>query len=91
MPEPLQRSRCKWVANMEDLQAMLNDLAHAEVLAVDVEHHHMHSYLGLVCLLQLYAGNNTADMSVRLYSPYRLLQLCIQTRHHHYMPSLLLA
>ena len=56
MPAPLQRHNCRWVANVEDLQAMIRDLQSADMLAVDVEHHHKHSYLGFVCLLQLYAG-----------------------------------
>lgn len=35
---------------------MLREVSAAEMLAVDVEHHHRHSYLGFVCLLQLNAG-----------------------------------
>lgn len=56
MPAPIQRKACKWVASPRDLQGMLADLTGADMLAVDVEHHHMHSYLGFVCLLQLSAG-----------------------------------
>ena len=58
MPAPIRRKTCKWVASLKELDAMLADLTGVEMLAVDVEHHHMHSYLGFVCLLQLSAGRS---------------------------------
>ena len=64
MPAPMEDSPCNWVATLPDLQAMVHSLAGVEMLAVDVEHHHLHSYLGFVCLLQLSTGtpdHNDAD------------------------------
>lgn len=55
-PVPIETSPCRWVASMPDLEAMLNALESTDMLAVDVEHHHLHSYLGFVCLLQLSTG-----------------------------------
>lgn len=56
MPAPVQQSKGKWVASLSDLQEMVQKLAGVEMLAVDVEHHHQHSYLGFVCLVQLSTG-----------------------------------
>lgn len=56
MPAPIEASACHWVASLPDLQSMIRSLEAVEMLAVDVEHHHLHSYLGFVCLLQLSTG-----------------------------------
>lgn len=56
MPASIVQSTCKWIASLSDLQAMVQNLQSIEMLAVDVEHHHLHSYLGFVCLLQLSTG-----------------------------------
>lgn len=56
MPAPIEASACHWVASLPDLQSMIGSLESVEMLAVDVEHHHLHSYLGFVCLLQLSTG-----------------------------------
>lgn len=47
---------------------MIHDLKSVEMLAVDVEHHHKHSYLGFVCLLQLYAGKISTHLHVLFVS-----------------------
>lgn len=56
MPQPVEQCDCKWIASLSDLQLMVHSLQGVEALAVDVEHHHLHSYLGFVCLLQLSTG-----------------------------------
>ncbi|KAL0022097.1 hypothetical protein WJX79_008401 [Trebouxia sp. C0005] len=56
MPASIVQSTCKWIASVSDLQALVQSLQSIEMLAVDVEHHHLHSYLGFVCLLQLSTG-----------------------------------
>ena len=58
MPAPVQQSKGKWVGSLSDLQEMVQKLEGVEMLAVDVEHHHQHSYLGFVCLVQLSTGKN---------------------------------
>ncbi len=56
MPASIVQSSCKWIATVPELQALVQSLQSIEMLAVDVEHHHLHSYLGFVCLLQLSTG-----------------------------------
>ena len=56
MPAPIEAAACHWVASLPDLLSMINSLESVKMLAVDVEHHHLHSYLGFVCLLQLSTG-----------------------------------
>ena len=58
-PLPIEGSPCCWVASLPDLEAMVHALEATDMLAVDVEHHHLHSYLGFVCLLQLSTGKAT--------------------------------
>ena len=56
MPAPIEAAACHWVASLPDLWSMIHSLESVKMLAVDVEHHHLHSYLGFVCLLQLSTG-----------------------------------
>ena len=63
MPASIVQSTCKWIASVPDLQALVQSLQSIEMLAVDVEHHHLHSYLGFVCLLQLSTGTCTPRKS----------------------------
>lgn len=58
MPPPIEVCPCQWVASLPELQSMIQRLEAVEMLAVDVEHHHLHSYLGFVCLLQLSTGKS---------------------------------
>ncbi len=64
MPASIVQSSCKWIASLSDLQALVQSLQSIEMLAVDVEHHHLHSYLGFVCLLQLSTGKCTPKKSL---------------------------
>ena len=70
MPASIVQSTCKWIASVSDLQALVQSLQSVEMLAVDVEHHHLHSYLGFVCLLQLSTGKCTPKKS-----PHNLAQI----------------
>ncbi len=59
-PPKLQESTFQYVASADELASMLDDLEEqlktAPCLAMDLEHHHKHSYLGFTCLLQLSTG-----------------------------------
>ena len=57
MPASVEHCIPSWVASLTDLQDMIQSLEGCQLLAVDVEHHHLHSYLGFVCLVQLSTGD----------------------------------
>lgn len=46
----------KWVNTLAALREVVVKLASAKAVAVDVEHNHTRSYLGLICLVQLSDG-----------------------------------
>lgn len=69
MPASIVQSTCKWIASVSDLQALVQSLQSIEMLAVDVEHHHLHSYLGFVCLLQLSTGKCSPRKSSHILAP----------------------
>ena len=48
---------------------MLEELKQADTIAVDLEHHDMHSYIGLVCLMQISTRNK--DWIVDTLKPWR--------------------
>ncbi len=50
-------AQCFYVGTSEALEEAADRLAKASVLGVDVEHNHLRSYRGMVCLLQLHAGD----------------------------------
>ncbi len=68
MPASIVQSTCKWIAGVSDLQALVQSLQSIEMLAVDVEHHHLHSYLGFVCLLQLSTGKLPTSLHITWHS-----------------------
>lgn len=61
-PPTLQETPLHLVSSPLELSAALEDmqeqLAVQPCLAMDVEHHHKHSYLGFTCLLQLSTGES---------------------------------
>ena len=69
MPVPIEAAPCRWVASLPDLQSMIHSLGSVEMLAVDVEHHHLHSYLGFVCLLQLSTGKTVITQHMKSVTP----------------------
>lgn len=50
---PFEGSGGIWVDTVEGVEEMLRELKSADIIAIDVEHHDTHSYLGLVSLLQI--------------------------------------
>lgn len=54
LPAPLAQSNLHFVTSVEDLQAMIDShLSLAKEIAVDLEHHDIHSYQGITCLMQI--------------------------------------
>lgn len=53
----------------EAVTAMLQDLRQAKEIAVDLEHHDVHSYVGLVCLMQI--STRDKDWIVDTLKPWR--------------------
>ncbi|KAI4117937.1 MAG: hypothetical protein LQ345_001929, partial [Seirophora villosa] len=66
---PFEATSATWVDTPEGVQAMLRDLKEATEIAVDVEHHDMHSYVGLVSLLQI--STRDKDWIVDTLLPWR--------------------
>lgn len=48
---------------------MLQDLRQAKEIAIDLEHHEVHSYVGLVCLMQI--STRDKDWIVDTLKPWR--------------------
>jgi exosome complex exonuclease RRP6 len=48
---------------------MLQDLRQAKEIAIDLEHHDVHSYVGLVCLMQI--STREQDWIVDTLKPWR--------------------
>jgi exosome complex exonuclease RRP6 len=61
-----------WIDNTEALQAMYKKLKTEPIIAVDLEHHYLHSYTGLVSLMQLSSG--TEDFLVDTIKLREVLQ-----------------
>ncbi|EER14927.1 hypothetical protein Pmar_PMAR013604, partial [Perkinsus marinus ATCC 50983] len=45
-----------WVDTVELVDEMLDELAEAPEVAIDLEHHNMQSYRGFTCLIQRRVG-----------------------------------
>ncbi|KAJ3823275.1 ribonuclease H-like domain-containing protein [Lentinula raphanica] len=52
-PTPFGSTTFKWVANVKELQNMLDGLRGATEIALDLEHHSYRSYWGFLCLMQV--------------------------------------
>ena len=59
MPAAVDGSRWEWVDEPGRLAAVAEEARSAGALAVDVEHHHVRSNRGIVCLLQLSTGDSS--------------------------------
>ncbi|KAL9020715.1 MAG: hypothetical protein Q9185_002031 [Variospora sp. 1 TL-2023] len=66
---PFDATSATWVDTPEGVQAMLQDLKGATEIAVDVEHHDMHTYVGIVSLLQI--STRDRDWIVDTLVPWR--------------------
>ena len=53
------KADCCYVKTSEALEEAAEQLAKAEVIGVDIEHNHLRSYRGIVCLIQLNAGSTS--------------------------------
>lgn len=52
-PQDAESSAAIWVDTEAKLQAMLEQLKESQEIAVDLEHHDFHSFVGFVCLMQI--------------------------------------
>lgn len=52
-PMPLDTTEPIWIDDRKGLKTMLKELKHEDAIAVDLEHHDLRSYIGLVCLMQI--------------------------------------
>lgn len=66
---PFESTDATWVDTPAAVQDMLQDLRKAKEIAVDVEHHDLHSYVGLVSLLQI--STRERDWIVDTLVPWR--------------------
>lgn len=66
---PFESTDATWVDTPEAVQEMLQDLRKATEIAVDVEHHDQHTYVGLVSLLQI--STREKDWIVDTLVPWR--------------------
>ena len=64
-----------FVDTEEGVQAMLKELKQAKEIAVDLEHHDMHSYIGLVSLMQI--STRDKDWIVDPLKPWRENLQCL--------------
>lgn len=68
-PLPFDSTTATFVDTLEAVYAMLEDLKNAEEIAVDLEHHEEHSYLGIVSLMQI--STREKDWVVDTLKPWR--------------------
>lgn len=67
--QPYNNTKATWVDTPEAVIDMLNELKQAKEIAVDVEHHDEHSYIGLVSLMQISTRNQ--DWVIDTLNPWR--------------------
>lgn len=66
---PFEETTATFVDTMEGVELMLGELKTAKEIAVDLEHNDMHSYHGLVCLMQI--STRDKDWIVDTLKPWR--------------------
>ncbi len=66
---PFASTQAVFVDTPEAVKAMLQDLRQAREIAIDLEHHDVHSYVGLVCLMQI--STREKDWIVDTLKPWR--------------------
>ncbi|KAI4202549.1 MAG: hypothetical protein LQ350_002492 [Teloschistes chrysophthalmus] len=66
---PFESTTATWVDTPEAVQDMLQHLKAAKEIAVDLEHHDLHSYVGLVSLMQI--STREKDWIVDTLVPWR--------------------
>ena len=68
-PLPFDSTEATLVDSPEAVNAMLGELKHAREIAVDLEHHSAHSFVGLVSLMQI--STRDKDWIVDTLKPWR--------------------
>lgn len=58
MYTPFEETTAIWVDTKETLDGMIEELKQATEIAVDLEHHDAHSYIGFTCLMQISTRKN---------------------------------
>ena len=66
---PLESTKATFVDTLEGVALMLDELKNAREIAVDLEHHDTHSYIGIVSLMQI--STRTKDWVVDTLKPWR--------------------
>ncbi|KAL1961266.1 hypothetical protein VTO42DRAFT_3212 [Malbranchea cinnamomea] len=69
MYHPFDSTTATFVDTFEGVEAMLAELKTVKEIAVDLEHHDMHSYQGIVCLMQI--STRDKDWIVDTLKPWR--------------------
>lgn len=67
--QPAETTSATWVDTWEGVLDMLEELKKAKEIAVDLEHHDMRTYHGLVCLMQV--STRKQDWIVDTLQPWR--------------------
>ena len=66
---PFDSTTATFVDTFEGVESMLEELKSAKEIAIDLEHHDMHSYYGIVCLMQI--STRDKDWIVDTLKPWR--------------------
>ena len=66
---PFESTQATLVDTPEAMIAMLRELKQAKEIAVDLEHHDAHSFVGLVCLMQI--STRKKDWIIDTLKPWR--------------------
>ena len=66
---PFECTKATFVDNPEAVSAMLAEMKNAGEIAIDLEHHDTHSYIGLVSLMQI--STREKDWVVDTLKPWR--------------------
>lgn len=67
--KPLNTTAATYVDTPEAVRAMLEELKNAKEIAIDLEHHDLRSYVGIVCLMQI--STRDKDWIVDTLKPWR--------------------
>ena len=67
--KPFESSGATYVDSPEAVVEVLQELKDAEEIAVDLEHHDTHAYMGIVCLMQI--STRDKDWIVDTLKPWR--------------------
>ncbi|EMD00152.1 hypothetical protein BAUCODRAFT_366269 [Baudoinia panamericana UAMH 10762] len=75
MYTPFEESTATFVDTEDAMYEMLEELKQAKEIAVDLEHHDLRSYVGIVCLMQISTRNK--DWIVDTLKPWRRKLSCL--------------